>query len=1535
MEAELPSPTILTCWNAQDRDGLGEELKESKNRIVFENWLSGDPSLLGAADPKWRWEVVHLLEKCSSDQPTEEEDQRIANIVNVLFDSDKEHYSGLTGLLRTGWRHTANTPRPDPADEADLALIYKCPKTAETIIKDLDKKAVLKRILCDNRSKVYGTALTKLGTTLIEGMTPDEVDEVFKNSGLWKPIYWIQQKAYSFYQGQKNSSEINFVRALLRKLPQETVDTLAVDDNYGLTLRMMPTFIKDNFQDGSRYVHGVTREILKRVAIHKDLETFNVLAKTMSEEAFNVVIKIALENGWNPLKTAIGFSGGAEPLKRLIDSVKDKDLLHMALEASDPPLVYELCKRLSIERLIQGFGCFSDEFLSLLVCAPSQTDKGRNIIHRIVANPDESSELCLLGLLVCLPQELVEKAVQGKDKSGLTALDEAVKGNKPTVFERLLLAMSPKAVIKSLSTKSSKHTDPPIIHAVRRWGFRVLSVLHKTLKEEHFLELVEQTKKQGLYKPPTLLAFKFVADMDCLGHYHETMGQEAFDQACLGPNVSVVQGVFDTQNAKRMLALKKLMSPKAFVQGVTALDPPLLHTKIGLLNLDFWKKELPPDTFKMLCWKLDSNGMTPLEVSNKFALSDYNQLPPRDDERFTKEFKLQVLRYGNTIEFFRKEDPEITDMLLSDESFLFVPLEHAATLLMKKLKDGSVDDPSLLENEDFRRESLIRVYDDRIALEEFDKVVDTEVTRYDVYNYRTHSVPGYILSKTGNERHRACDYFRHGPPEQVCFLNPGHFAIPSGEVNIPPPPDIDINKLVKLFDTINFDDENLPGYKDPTKIVEEKSTLTTEELREHIKRYVSLTTAREHFQAVPKDAKESEQYFDRLNAMAQHVTQHLIKLTQKAEKEEDYSKKDLILADRNEILLSLAIAGQWCGVRFMGTTQQHAIPLFAGEDAASVESLVRTLSANLRFQCLRKAMGEEGSLSAHTYNRYMFLLGEDLGLTGGGGAYADELYSGKITKELACKRFDFYYTTASVIRAFDAAINATLTRKKEFNPDLIADWFKDHLPQCPIVDDPMKYIEDNEIPYQPITAEQQIEKSRRKAFAKTMPKGWDPDKTFAKLLGKLEDKKPVDQLKIVREGGISPRGPDIKKAVEEARSKAYQKTISEKWDTDKGFYSGLIKQVDQIRRNNTPEAVREKIRGLLPKNIYKASLDPTPQEAIEADWRGEQQLKLYTPQGRISRWAIAELLCEHGILQSVLDPSYEAIQHLLAGEMPELKEKLKDPEMLVDFLSRVKATTATLSPEQNRVALLSLIIALDTSAELLAPYRRQIDKLLNRFVRNLAEQQPQFMESEELSGRLDQLLKSAKTHRLAETFIALAPKDICIVALREGDPDTFEMMLACSNEAIKNEAQNMLAPGHLYGDGTTLIERAIRNDCVGLVRAASGLLRDACIINLKKLDNEGVPLLYSLLEGELSKEMEQALLDLIEEDLDSLIEIKNDRGLTLLHAAAKAGPKRLRALVERDTNRLLGKLLGSKMGEELIRKAEPKVKKILRTLGGK
>jgi hypothetical protein len=262
-------------------------------------------------------------------------------------------------------------------------------------------------------------------------------------------------------------------------------------------------------------------------------------------------------------------------------------------------------------------------------------------------------------------------------------------------------------------------------------------------------------------------------------------------------------------------------------------------------------------------------------------------------------------------------------------------------------------------------------------------------------------------------------------------------------------PEVSVDNLLRMFDEINFNDVQAPGYMPPSNRKEENTTYTIPELKEGIKKFVGNVNQRVAFLGTPPAWD-----MPRLLVFYQQVENIVRFAIQKSNKDlsdfqvtngcdsSGYEKEDLrkyknILEDRARIVLTFAIAGKHCGARYMG----DAIEVYAmskNEDSIVGENLQDTLTEILaakRKEIAHQQIQTHFGADVHAYTNYMSTLGRTLAIPGMGNVIEHLAASLDASKFL--RLFFLEYTVDSIIATVQDKVKSSQKLREQ-----IGDWLR-------------------------------------------------------------------------------------------------------------------------------------------------------------------------------------------------------------------------------------------------------------------------------------------------------------------------------------------------------------------------------------------------------------------------------------------------------------------------------------------------------------
>lgn len=263
------------------------------------------------------------------------------------------------------------------------------------------------------------------------------------------------------------------------------------------------------------------------------------------------------------------------------------------------------------------------------------------------------------------------------------------------------------------------------------------------------------------------------------------------------------------------------------------------------------------------------------------------------------------------------------------------------------------------------------------------------------------------------------------------------------------PKDITVDQLTALFDEINFSDLAKPGYMAPTSRQEGKITYTVDELKESLKIFISRVKGRKAFIGTPPayDTPRLVAFYQQIeDAVRFSIHKVIVDLTkfQKTNGTDPslYTTDQLrqyknLLETKARVALDLAIAGKYCGARYMGESLSIYFSLKGetSENGTLQDSLIELL-AHKRREIAQEQVQTHLGFDTHALSKYMGNLGQPLGLPGTRNVieHLDQAFDSAHYLTLFFQK----YTVDEIIDTVQAKIKQSqLFREK------LTDWLKD------------------------------------------------------------------------------------------------------------------------------------------------------------------------------------------------------------------------------------------------------------------------------------------------------------------------------------------------------------------------------------------------------------------------------------------------------------------------------------------------------------
>lgn len=280
------------------------------------------------------------------------------------------------------------------------------------------------------------------------------------------------------------------------------------------------------------------------------------------------------------------------------------------------------------------------------------------------------------------------------------------------------------------------------------------------------------------------------------------------------------------------------------------------------------------------------------------------------------------------------------------------------------------------------------------------------------------------------------------------------------------PEEVKVRDLISLFEGINFDDPNAPGY-----IASLPENETAQNLKRYLATFVDHIERRVPFLGTPPADKESslsrfyQQIEDAVRASL-HAVQSKVQAFEKDHNTERLDEEQLrrykgLKEDLSRLVVDLAIAGKHCGTRYNGEALEAYFRYCSNKGLlnGNLEDILKRHFGRMRKELVDRLAQEyikEGGIdSAHQYTQYMETMGPLLGIPG--TAHIVEHLAGRLENvPQHLQKFFKLYTEESMIEYIQKQI---INPPEEENPspdgeerecvqgrfrEIIFNWLKDH-----------------------------------------------------------------------------------------------------------------------------------------------------------------------------------------------------------------------------------------------------------------------------------------------------------------------------------------------------------------------------------------------------------------------------------------------------------------------------------------------------------
>lgn len=269
-------------------------------------------------------------------------------------------------------------------------------------------------------------------------------------------------------------------------------------------------------------------------------------------------------------------------------------------------------------------------------------------------------------------------------------------------------------------------------------------------------------------------------------------------------------------------------------------------------------------------------------------------------------------------------------------------------------------------------------------------------------------------------------------------LHPDHFMeglekFKTKENTIPVfPAALDFMKaqILAEFDKINFKDKTKPYYRNPETLRNDGEPVKPEAIKEGLAELFKRVKYRTPFLGTPpENSPELLPWYEKLERLLQDLSALII-----TKKEAD---------EKASLLIEMGIAGLHCGGRWIGTLRQMYQFETTTNHILTLPEIFKSELQQLRQGILQSLTGDG---NVHQYNHFLYLIGEELGLTPQNtrDKYKDTLADLSETQETLLTKFYKIYNPTFIIDTLSSDINRMA--KGIEKRDILIDWFKENIP---------------------------------------------------------------------------------------------------------------------------------------------------------------------------------------------------------------------------------------------------------------------------------------------------------------------------------------------------------------------------------------------------------------------------------------------------------------------------------------------------------
>ncbi|MEM7174907.1 MAG: hypothetical protein AAF443_03120 [Chlamydiota bacterium] len=262
------------------------------------------------------------------------------------------------------------------------------------------------------------------------------------------------------------------------------------------------------------------------------------------------------------------------------------------------------------------------------------------------------------------------------------------------------------------------------------------------------------------------------------------------------------------------------------------------------------------------------------------------------------------------------------------------------------------------------------------------------------------------------------------------------------------PNNIKVNDLISFFDQIDFKDKNKLGYMHPNALKDENEPHTVEELKKNLNKFVNNVNNRVAFVGTPPshDFIGLDNFYQNIENALRLSIQKVISDLEDFEKAKgtDEAKWSLenkkeyknLLENRARLAIDCAIAGKYCGARYMGNVMNSYYTLCDEKEGFSgaLEEALFNLLAKKRAEVGKRKV----SATVHDHNAYMQHIGTLLKIPGSEN-FIEHLSTKELNYEAILSEFFKVYNEQFIIDLVQNKVKESANFR-----NLAYDWIKNN-----------------------------------------------------------------------------------------------------------------------------------------------------------------------------------------------------------------------------------------------------------------------------------------------------------------------------------------------------------------------------------------------------------------------------------------------------------------------------------------------------------